>query len=77
MVLILKSEGYFSDLCSKSSPNLTGITTLDKGSKECAKQDDRLNLVFTVANFAFNIGGFSAGVIFDQFGTWVTRFISW
>lgn len=75
MVLILKAEGYFRDLCAQV--NSTKEQGRDKESEECAGQDDRLNLVFTVAVFAFNAAGFIGGVLFDRFGTRVTRLISW
>ena len=78
MVLILKNEGYFSDLCG-SSVNGTKKQSTTNGEhlNECKGQSDRLSLAFTIAVFSFNVAGFVAGVILDSYGTRVTRLTAW
>ena len=74
MVLILKGEGYFKDLCA---PVNSTKEQAEDDDNECAGQDDRLTLAFTIAVFAFNGSGFIGGVLFDRFGTRITRLVSW
>lgn len=74
MVLILKDEKYFKDLCGESAEN---TTTSDDGSSKCGEQDERLALVFTIAVFAFNAGGFIGGAALDRLGTRIARLIAW
>ena len=79
MVLILKNEEYFKDLCEESSGNTTSVlkTSSDDDSKKCGKQDERLALVFTISVFAFNAAGFIGGSVLDRLGTRVVRLIAW
>lgn len=79
MVLILKNEEYFKDLCEESSGNTTSVlkASSDDDSKKCGKQDERLALVFTISVFAFNAGGFIGGSVLDRLGTRVVRLIAW
>ena len=76
MVLILKGEGYFKDLCLPTNLTMKGGDE-DEESHECSLQDDRLTLVFTIAVFCFHLAGFGGGVLFDTLGTRVIRLISW
>lgn len=76
MVLILKDEGYFSDLCG--SVNGTKKQSMNgEHLNECKGQNDRLSLAFTIAVFSFNVAGFIGGVILDHYGTRVTRLTAW
>lgn len=76
MVLILKSEGYFSDLCASVNETIKQNTNGEQ-LDGCTGQNDRLSLAFTIAVFSFNLAGFVGGVIFDHFGTRVTRLTAW
>ena len=75
MVLILKNEEYFKDLCEESARNAT--TSNDDESGKCGKQDERLALVFTISVFGFNAGGFIGGAVLDRLGTRIVRLIAW
>ncbi|XP_076830413.1 solute carrier family 43 member 3a [Brachyhypopomus gauderio] len=70
LVFVLKSDGYFSDLCV----NVTEANSnMDVG---CSAQDKQLSLVFTVASFMNNFLTLPNGFIFDHFGTMATRFLA-
>lgn len=77
MVLILKDEEYFKDLCEPENSTIIKPTTDTEDDDGCAGQDDRLALVFTIAVFSFNAAGFLGGVLFDHLGTRLTRLIAW
>ncbi|KAI5617470.1 solute carrier family 43 member 3 [Silurus asotus] len=69
LVFVLKTDGYFSDLCV----NVTGANgTTDK---DCSAQDEQLSLIFTVASFMNNILTFPNGFLFDLYGTLTTRLL--
>ncbi|KAG7328966.1 hypothetical protein KOW79_007140 [Hemibagrus wyckioides] len=68
LVFVLKSDGYFSNLCVNSTVNET--TT-----KDCTKQDEQLSIIFTIASFLNNFLTLPNGFIFDHFGTMVTRLL--
>ncbi|KAI5107808.1 solute carrier family 43 member 3, partial [Silurus meridionalis] len=69
LVFVLKTDGYFSDLCV----NVTGANgTKDK---DCSAQDEQLSLIFTVASFMNNILTFPNGFLFDLYGTLTTRLL--
>ncbi|XP_027010469.1 solute carrier family 43 member 3b [Tachysurus fulvidraco] len=68
LVFVLKSDGYFSYLCVNSTVN-------ENITKECAKQDEQLSVIFTVASFMNNFLTLPNGFVFDYFGTMVTRLL--
>ncbi|GAA6088152.1 solute carrier family 43 member 3b [Tachysurus ichikawai] len=68
LVFVLKSDGYFSYLCVNSTVN-------ENITKECAKQDEQLSVIFTVASFMNNFLTLPNGFVFDYFGTLVTRLL--
>ncbi|CAB3998141.1 solute carrier family 43 member 3 isoform X2 [Paramuricea clavata] len=76
LVLVLKEEKYFKDLCADGD---NGNTSLRKessdDSEKCGKQDERLALIFTLSVFAFNVAGFIAGALLDKLGTRFVRLI--
>ncbi|XP_030643667.1 solute carrier family 43 member 3-like [Chanos chanos] len=70
LVFVLKTDGYFSDLCANvTGPNSSQIT-------DCIGQDEQFSLVFTVASFLNNFLSLPNGFIFDHFGTMATRFLA-
>lgn len=78
LVLVLKEEEYFKDLCADSD---NGNSSLRKESSDdaekCGKQDERLALIFTLSVFSFNAAGFIAGALLDKLGTRFVRLIGW
>ncbi|KAL1023639.1 hypothetical protein UPYG_G00043860 [Umbra pygmaea] len=71
IVFVLKSDGYFTDLCvnTTTGPNHTVLT-------DCSGQDEQFSLVFTVASFMNNFLTLPNGYIFDRFGTMATRLLA-
>ncbi|XP_051758646.1 solute carrier family 43 member 3a isoform X2 [Ctenopharyngodon idella] len=70
LVFVLKTDGYFSDLCI----NVTDASR-EPGS-DCSLQDENFSLVFTVASFMNNFLTLLNGFVFDHFGTMATRFLA-
>lgn len=73
LVVALKQESYFRDLCHTKAANLTKALL----SGGCIEQDERLNLVFTVGVFTFSSAGVFVGTFLDYFGPRKTRLLSW
>ncbi|XP_060935434.1 solute carrier family 43 member 3b [Limanda limanda] len=67
LVFVLKTEGYFSDLCVNTT-GVNGTQVLD-----CSGQDEQFSLVFTIASFMNNFLTLTSGFLFDRFGTTVAR----
>ena len=72
MVLILKEEEYFKDLCAGNS-----TLSSSEDSENCGRQDERLALIFTISVFAFNVAGLIGGSLLDKLGTRLVRLIAW
>uniref|UniRef100_A0AAZ3SG81 Solute carrier family 43 member 3 n=1 Tax=Oncorhynchus tshawytscha TaxID=74940 RepID=A0AAZ3SG81_ONCTS len=70
LVFVLKTDGYFTDLCVSltTGPNSTVET-------DCSGQDEQFSLVFTVTSFMNNFLTLPNGFIFDRFGTMATRLL--
>uniref|UniRef100_A0A8C7NRB8 Solute carrier family 43 member 3a n=1 Tax=Oncorhynchus mykiss TaxID=8022 RepID=A0A8C7NRB8_ONCMY len=70
LVFVLKTDGYFTDLCVNltTGPNSTVET-------DCSGQDEQFSLVFTVTSFMNNFLTLPNGFIFDRFGTMATRLL--
>ncbi|XP_057700173.1 equilibrative nucleobase transporter 1-like isoform X2 [Corythoichthys intestinalis] len=71
LVFVLKEDGYFSQLCVVD-PDRNGTTTV----KDCTSQDEKFALVFTIASFLNNFMNLFSGILFDYFGTMVTRLLA-
>ncbi|KAI4881232.1 hypothetical protein NFI96_033479 [Prochilodus magdalenae] len=70
LVFVLKTDGYFSDLCvNVTEANGTAVT-------DCSAQDEQFSLIFTVASFMNNFLTLPNGFLFDHFGTMATRFLA-
>ncbi|KAF3693926.1 Solute carrier family 43 member 3 Protein FOAP-13 [Channa argus] len=67
LVYVLKTEGYFSNLCVNS----TGVNSTQV--LDCTGQDEQFSLVFTIASFMNNFLTLPSGFLFDRFGTTVSR----
>lgn len=63
LVLLLKEEGFYASVCPK-------------GVRSCAQQDDKLNLVYTLASTTVSLVGLPAGVILDRFGAPTTTILA-
>eukprot|EP00232_Nephroselmis_pyriformis_P013895 CAMPEP_0182876078 /NCGR_PEP_ID=MMETSP0034_2-20130328/13935_1 /TAXON_ID=156128 /ORGANISM="Nephroselmis pyriformis, Strain CCMP717" /LENGTH=201 /DNA_ID=CAMNT_0025008847 /DNA_START=107 /DNA_END=709 /DNA_ORIENTATION=- len=63
MVLMLKGEGQYSELCTVEDP-------------DCEAREQRLNLIYTMASSMFSIVAMPSGVILDAFGAHVVVAIS-
>ena len=75
LVYILKSDGYFSYLCfHQNETNFVGFEE-NQTSLSCDDQDANLNLVFTIAVFAYQGCMFFCGFLFDKHGTRYTRLL--
>ncbi|XP_052010636.1 equilibrative nucleobase transporter 1-like isoform X2 [Xyrauchen texanus] len=68
LVFVLKTEGYFSDLCVNATINGTII-------EDCRGQDEQLSLIFTISSFMNNFLLLPNGFLFDHFGTMVSRLL--
>lgn len=73
LVFVLKTEGYFSNLCV--TLNITESTN-STGEQDCGDQDEVFSIVFTIAAFMNNFMTLPNGYIFDRFGTTYTRLIA-
>ncbi|XP_031425649.1 solute carrier family 43 member 3b [Clupea harengus] len=69
LVFVLKSDGYFSELCVNTTSSNGTYTT------DCSEQDEKLSLIFTIASFMNNFLTLPNGFLFDRFGTMVTRLL--
>ncbi|CAB1325464.1 unnamed protein product [Coregonus sp. 'balchen'] len=69
LVLVLKTEGYFSYLCV----NITGVNGMQ--FLDCSGQDEQFSLIFTIASFMNNFLLLPNGFLFDRFGTMVARLL--
>ncbi|XP_020501460.1 solute carrier family 43 member 3b [Labrus bergylta] len=67
LVFVLKTDGYFSYLCT----NTTGVNATQV--LDCSGQDEQFSLVFTIASFMNNFLTLPNGFLFDRFGTTVAR----
>uniref|UniRef100_A0A3B3ZRG4 Solute carrier family 43 member 3a n=1 Tax=Periophthalmus magnuspinnatus TaxID=409849 RepID=A0A3B3ZRG4_9GOBI len=65
LVIILRSEGYFSSLCVNN--------TAVRATGPNRTQDEHFSLVFTITSFASNFLSFPSGVLFDWVGTAIAR----
>jgi hypothetical protein len=69
--LVLERDGQFQELCNKTTivSNITANTTaedLDLGV--CKAQDNRFNLMYTIATCTVAMMGLPAGMFIDRFG---------
>ncbi|KAJ8015585.1 hypothetical protein DPEC_G00027640 [Dallia pectoralis] len=69
LVFVLKTEGYFSNLCVNATQS-DGEEILD-----CSGQDEQFSLVFTITSFMNNVLLLPTGFVFDHFGTMVSRLL--
>ncbi|XP_035283250.1 solute carrier family 43 member 3-like isoform X3 [Anguilla anguilla] len=80
LMFVLKTEGYFSNLCvnatGSNGTHYTGdVKTLPSSPTDCSGQDERFSLVFTIASFMNNFLTLPNGFLFDRFGTMVARLL--
>ncbi|XP_010899955.2 solute carrier family 43 member 3b [Esox lucius] len=69
LVFVLKTEGYFSNLCVNAT-RIDGTEFTD-----CSGQDEQFSLIFTIASFMNNVLLLPNGFLFDHFGTMVARLL--
>ncbi|KAL4641700.1 solute carrier family 43 member 3 [Arapaima gigas] len=70
LVFVLKTEGYFSDLCVNST------VANNTWSIDCSSQDEQFSLIFTIASFMNNFLTLPNGFFFDRFGTTAARLLA-
>ncbi|KAJ8343139.1 hypothetical protein AAFF_G00248440, partial [Aldrovandia affinis] len=70
LAVILKREGYFSDLCINTTGANSSVYT------DCSGQDEQLSLVFTIASMMSRFITLPNGFFFDHFGTMTTRILA-
>ncbi|XP_072047130.1 equilibrative nucleobase transporter 1-like [Amphiura filiformis] len=70
LVYVLKEESYYFDLCVHND------TSRITESVVCDKQDANLNLVYTIGSTTAFLFLLPVGIVFDWFGTRLTRILS-
>ncbi|XP_022102165.1 large neutral amino acids transporter small subunit 4-like [Acanthaster planci] len=69
---VLLSEGFYSNVCTEDAfenDNSTSNVTFINGYPRCDRQDEKLNLAFTVGSFLLSGLTFPIGLAMDKFGS--------
>ncbi|XP_072132686.1 equilibrative nucleobase transporter 1-like [Mobula birostris] len=74
LVIVLKKEEYFTDLCPPQ--NTSNLSGLRNGTVSCVPQDERFALIFTIGDFVMNFVTFASGLLLDRYGIMVTRLLA-
>lgn len=81
LLKVFNGEGFFSDGCPSSEQSIDVEVDLTIQSlnttvtEENCKRDESLTSVFVTASTIFSVTALFTGIIYDRFGTAITRYI--